>query len=58
MEEDYGDQSFLGPNAIKKAQQMIETEVKAGWLDDNNKITWPLNFIQLSTKLDLNRIFS
>ena len=46
MEGDYGDQSFLGPNAIKRAQQMIETEVmifKAGWLDDNNKIIWPLN---------------
>ena len=46
MEEDYGDQSFLGPNAIKKTQQVIETEVmvfKAGWLDDNNRISWPLN---------------
>ena len=33
LEEDYGDQSFLGPNVIKKAQQKIETEViisKAG----------------------------
>ena len=36
FEEDYGDQEFLGPNAIKKAQQMIETDLllnKVGWLD-------------------------
>jgi hypothetical protein len=35
-EEDYGDQEFFGPNAIKKAQQMIETELmlnKVGWLN-------------------------
>jgi hypothetical protein len=38
FEEDYGDQNLLGPNAIKKAQQMIEAEMMmkdAGWLDDD-----------------------
>ena len=37
FEEDYGDQKFLGPNAIRKAQQMIEAEMmmeKACGLDD------------------------
>ena len=36
FEEDYGDLNFLGPNAIKKTYQMIETELmlnKVGWLD-------------------------
>jgi hypothetical protein len=37
FEEDYGDtKKMLGPNAIKKAQQMIETEImmnNAGWSD-------------------------
>ena len=43
FEDNYGDQTFFGPNAIKKAQQMIETEVmmeKARWLGgdkDNTK---------------------
>jgi hypothetical protein len=35
-DEDYGDPNILGPTAIKKAQQMIETETmmkQAGWLD-------------------------
>ena len=46
FEEDYGDQKFLGPKAIRKAQQMIEAEIminKAGWLDDDKNISWPLN---------------
>jgi len=33
--EDYGDPNILGPTAIRKAQQMIETEImmsEAGWL--------------------------
>ena len=36
FEEDYGDLNFIGPNAIKKTYQMIETELmlnKVGWLD-------------------------
>ena len=35
LEEDYGNQMVFGPNAIRKAQQMIEMEImmnKAGWL--------------------------
>jgi hypothetical protein len=45
LEEDYGDPNLLGPNAMKKAQQMIETEMinKAGWVDDDKNISWPLN---------------
>lgn len=38
FEEDYGDQNLLGPNAIKKAQQMIEAEMmlkNAGWSDED-----------------------
>ena len=41
IEEDYGDPSILGPNAIKKAQQMIETEIilnQAGWLDQQENL--------------------
>ena len=41
FDEDYGDQDCLGSNAIKKAQQMIETELllnKAGWLDSEKNI--------------------
>ena len=41
FDEDYGDQDCLGSNAIKKAQQMIETELllnKAGWLDTEKNI--------------------
>jgi hypothetical protein len=37
FEENYGDQNIFGPNAIKRAQQMIETQImisRAGWLDD------------------------
>ena len=40
FEENYGDQQLLGPNAIKRAQQMFETELmlnKAGWFDDGEK---------------------
>jgi hypothetical protein len=40
FEEDYGDPKILGPNAIKKAQQMIETEAmmkNACWTDENKK---------------------
>ena len=46
LEEDYGDQKFLGPNAIKKAQQMIETEImmnNAGWSDDNGASNFQLD---------------
>ena len=46
FEEDYGDQNIFGPNAIRKAQQMIETEVmmnKAGWLDHNKFTSSHLN---------------
>ena len=49
VEEDYGDQTVLGPNAIKKAQQMLETEImmnKAGWLDDTNKTESQTNPIE------------
>ena len=38
IEEDYGDQRMLGPNAIRKAQQMIDAELMmkdAGWLDND-----------------------
>ena len=43
FDEDYGDQDCLGTNAIKKSQQMIETELllnKIGWLDgeENDKM--------------------
>ena len=46
LEEDYGNQNFLGPNTIKKTQQMIETEImmkKAGWLGDDEDINMSLN---------------
>ena len=36
IEEDYGNPSIIGPNTIKKAQQMIETDImmnQAGYLD-------------------------
>jgi len=51
VEEDYGDQRLLGPNAIKKAQQMIETELMmndAGWLDDDGVSRPQLNFKGIS----------
>ena len=38
---------ILGPNAIKKAQQMIETELmlnKAGWLDGDKHTKLTSNF--------------
>ena len=46
FEEDFGDQKILGPNAIRKAQQMIEAEammIKAGWLDAKDYIGLGLN---------------
>jgi len=49
--EDYGDPNILGPTAIRKAQQMIETEImmsEAGWLAkiENTKLPPKFNVIQ------------
>ena len=46
FEEEYGNQELLGPNAIRKAQQMIETDLllnKVGWLDDEKKTNSNMN---------------
>jgi len=46
FEEDYGDPKILGPNAIKKAQQMIETEImikNARCLDNDESINTKLD---------------
>jgi len=46
FEEDYGDLYFLGPNAIKKAQQMIETELmmkRAHWSGGDESPSLQLN---------------
>jgi hypothetical protein len=46
FEEDYGDPKFFGPNAIKKAQQMIETEAmmkNACCIDENEIANLQLN---------------
>ena len=49
FEEDCGDLTFMGPNAIKKAQQMIETELmmkRAHWLDGDESTSSQLNVEQ------------
>lgn len=46
LEEDYGDQRMLGPNTIKRVQQMIETEImmnNAGWLDNDEDANFQLD---------------